>query len=799
MSLCALHKDMFIVQVRVKEIRLAWLMASTAFMLSACSGGSAPSAGDSPRPGTASVPITVSVPPPRTVPAPPAAPGPAQPASVFDTAEYRTNGKLALFDPTIAYARGITGRGVTVAVLDTGVDTDSAEFAGRLAAGSGNFLPGGVFDDVDGHGTAVSSVILGAKNNAGTHGVAFEATLFSGRILGNFLRSRPSPPSRAEVQQENVDFYNGFANSLNAARTAGAQAVNLSIGFESVTVSNPGSPPPPSAPHDNAFAQYEAAVTASLRDGVVFVIAAGNDGATRPNSFPRQILAAVPNRDGEAPVLIVGALGEDGQSLATFSDRAGTGREASFYIAAPGVRIAAPDDTGIVANFSGTSLAAPHVTGALALVLQAFPNLTAPRAADLLLTTATDLGAPGTDAIFGRGALNLARAFQPQGAQRLPTLGGAIDLTPTQISLGQDGLFLGAAVAGKAAFQEALDKAIFLDAYDRVFQTTLSPRIRTRTAQPLAAVAQANINIYSALETAQFSVVTSAQKTFSGAPDNRLRGVQSMAKINITPDIGVWFSTGAADRSTESILITQQPSHLFESGRNNIASGVAFSIAGVDFGAQWRKSEQDALLGPAQTSSSTAFDFSLGQQHDNLRWQTRVSFQRGVGTTRTPRDSPLFFASQKSSRATADILLGMHLSNIDITATAQLGRTQLQTDGALITGASPLITSAFSVQAGVPFAQNQKFTFGIAQPLRVESGSVSLTVPTDYNYALAQPIYVQSTIALSPRLREIDLEMNYQWLWDNRLELRSGIYHRFNPAHKSGRDSGAMINIRAAF
>ncbi len=87
------------------------------------------------------------------------------------------------------------------------------------------------------------------------------------------------------------------------------------------------------------------------------------------------------------------------------------------------------DNSGASFLYSGTSFSAPAVSGAVALLAQAFPTLSSAQIVDLLLRTATDLGAAGTDAIYGRGELNLARAFAPVGSLSLSVTAEAVSLT----------------------------------------------------------------------------------------------------------------------------------------------------------------------------------------------------------------------------------------------------------------------------------------------------------------------------------------------------------------------------------
>jgi subtilisin family serine protease len=91
----------------------------------------------------------------------------------------------------------------------------------------------------------------------------------------------------------------------------------------------------------------------------------------------------------------------------------------NYYLVAPGTSIKSTYNNGGYATMSGTSMAAPVVTGAAALLKSYWPKLTARQIGEIFLTTATDLGAKGVDVIYGRGLLNLEAALKPAGALKL--------------------------------------------------------------------------------------------------------------------------------------------------------------------------------------------------------------------------------------------------------------------------------------------------------------------------------------------------------------------------------------------
>src|SRR6185369_3356225 len=110
-------------------------------------------------------------------------------------------------------------------------------------------------------------------------------------------------------------------------------------------------------------------------------------------------------------VIIAGSVGgsPDINTISDFSNRAGSG--SAWYLMAVGVDDRAPDETGTQYLWSGTSFSAPTITGAVALMAQAFPNLTGSEIVNILFSSADDLGITGVDSTYGHGRLNIARAF----------------------------------------------------------------------------------------------------------------------------------------------------------------------------------------------------------------------------------------------------------------------------------------------------------------------------------------------------------------------------------------------------
>lgn len=286
-----------------------------------------------------------------------------------------------------------TGKGIMVAVVDTGVDATHPDLTGRV-------LPGldlahrtrNAWDDVEGHGTSVAGVIAAARDNGrGIVGIAPDV-----RVLP------------VKVGDTDADG-NLLAPAITWAADHGAKVVNVSI----------GGLPALDAVSAPLYADVQQAIDRAWRRGVLVVVAAGN------NAEP---VCSIPASLDHA--LCVGSVDRRQVKPAYSSFDAAMARD---YLVAPGgsdspvgfdlpaglapdelVWTTVPRGAGTVtfpdywAQQRGTSYAAPYVAGVAALLFQR--GLTVSQVRTRLLATATDLGTPGRDPLYGYGEVDAARA-----------------------------------------------------------------------------------------------------------------------------------------------------------------------------------------------------------------------------------------------------------------------------------------------------------------------------------------------------------------------------------------------------
>jgi serine protease AprX len=282
---------------------------------------------------------------------------------------------VPLLDTPLVWQAGITGQGINVAIVDTGIDPNHPDFAGRIVqvkdfTGEGNV-------DKHGHGTHVAGIVGGA--GAKYRGVAPECLLYIAKVL------------RANGSGRTSDVMIG----IEWAVEQGAQVVNLSLGSDGAC--------------DGTDA-LSVLCDAAVAKGVVLCVAAGNAG---PGA------STVGSPGCAKTVITVGATTKADQ-IANFSSRGPTsdGR-IKPDVCFPGVNIVSCRAAGttmgtpldaLYTSASGTSMATPHATGACALLLQARPGLSPQQIKEILMNTARDLGLDANTQ--GKGRAHVFAAYQ---------------------------------------------------------------------------------------------------------------------------------------------------------------------------------------------------------------------------------------------------------------------------------------------------------------------------------------------------------------------------------------------------
>ncbi|MBI4128020.1 MAG: S8 family peptidase [Parcubacteria group bacterium] len=272
-------------------------------------------------------------------------------------------------DAELVWPTGNTADPINVGIIDTGISKDHPDLKANIKGGINTINPRRSWNDDNGHGSHVAGITAALNDTVGVVGAGPSINLYAIKVLG----------------ANGSGFLSDVIEGIQWAVANNMDVVNMSLGTSSDIQS------------------FHDAVTAAYNAGVVVVAAAGNSGGAVifPAAYPEAIAVSAT---------------DSSNTIASFSSR---GPEVD--LAAPGVSIYSTYKGTGYATLSGTSMAAPHVTGSAALVLN-----TAPGAYDVnsngawdpaevqakLAATATDLGDPGTDNLYGAGLVNAFAAVQ---------------------------------------------------------------------------------------------------------------------------------------------------------------------------------------------------------------------------------------------------------------------------------------------------------------------------------------------------------------------------------------------------
>ena len=436
-------------------------------------------------------------------------------AQVFANREAETQTKyLTAVGAPQAWARGITGKGVIIGIVDNGFDVNHSDIKGKVISVTNT---GWTITAAGVHGTQMASIAAGRLDGWGTVGVAPDAQLV-------LFQANSSVSSSNGLSSTGINM-DAVIKGMTLAEKAGASVINLSLGsnydptFIKTTVevspgifrapSNYTHEPSGSKSYLYGTSMKSVAAFANATSSSVLVVASGNAGtkyAQMPAAFATQT-DANGNLLMGGRVLIVGNVvgdGKGGWTMNTSSNQAGTlcnnftGNVCNdkyyvkdFYVVAPGTGMwgAVPDagrtaaaikagGTNGIGAVSGSSPAAAVVSGGVALLKQAWPQLSSAQMVHLVKTTATDMGKPGVDEVYGWGMVNFDRATQPQGLLKIASFKGYASAIPLTAS--------GVASSGSASLKTSsvLQNVQGLDSYNRNYTLDMTKAV---IANPVAA------------------------------------------------------------------------------------------------------------------------------------------------------------------------------------------------------------------------------------------------------------------------------------------------------------------------
>jgi minor extracellular protease Epr len=267
---------------------------------------------------------------------------------------------------------GFTGKGIKVAVIDSGIDTAHQDLS---VVGGASFVSyTNSYHDDNGHGTHVAGIIGALNNNLGTIGSAFDSSIYAVKVLDSQGRG----------------YLSEIIAGIDWAISNNMDIINLSLGT------------------DAASQSLKSIVDKTYQNGIAVVASSGNSGSS-------ETIDNVGYPARYESVIAVGAV--DPYSRVT--DFSSSGQEVE--VAAPGLGIMSTYAGNTYKKMSGTSMAAPYVSGIIAMLKQANPNASASEIRSILQKSVIDLGDFGRDRFYGYGLIQSSPSFSIHGRNRYET------------------------------------------------------------------------------------------------------------------------------------------------------------------------------------------------------------------------------------------------------------------------------------------------------------------------------------------------------------------------------------------
>ncbi len=730
--------------------------------------------------------------------------------------EYFNQPYLAGIKVVPAWNAGLLGAGFIIADLDSGVRATHVDLLGQIAAGGYDFVnddddPDDVEDSItDGHGTASAGVIVGNWNGVGIGGIAPSAQILPVKITD------AENKSSGDLIRKGFDF------------VAGKPGVRIIL-LEAVKTSL--------SPAE--FASLQSAVA----NGKLVIAPSGNGGQTSPYS-PSNNFAAL---GGAA--LVVGS--HTGASLSTFSNGA-AGVENNFLTApGEGVVVAGNRADDFYFRVDGTSMAAPQVAAAAALIWAYSPGLTAAEVASILKTTATDLGAPGVDSVTGAGALNIEAALAPIGIITAPVEDDE-DSEESEDDESSDedgesdsgdadsegsasggssgsgaGVALAALVVGGVGYallgnNSDLEETLVLDEYGRTYELDLETRITIRDPGPSAQ------SVLKELNTEQIN------ETLIQRSD-----LQMTASYTTNSADALWLA------GSDDAMDAERPVHMsmsaVHSGGTRYAFGVNKSLTGfhnslsgqTDTSGLVNAFQTDAFSAPLAGFTDMGYHGAVGFV-STMGWQGGLSFaftddQRRYGLK---SDGSAAHAGFQHDRWGIGLRLGLLEEDGNLLGGASGGAlsvSRARTVSGVLRGhldfghkwsvvgkytegltwvddySASLVRDFSEIQSnswGIGLVGRDLFSAGDAfgaawsQPLRTRDGDARVSVPY-WNSALGGIGFKVTRTSLVPDGIEQTFELFYRKPLGSRARLITYLVHREQPLHR--RSSGGRTSLVGAW
>ncbi len=719
-------------------------------------------------------------------------------ASSWETSEYNAQAGLGLIRASTGYAARTTGRpgggGRTIAIVDQLIPVDDAESVGHPDLQGVETVTVSGRGSSGSHGTRIAGVAAARRNGFGMHGVAYNANIVNIPYADDGRRD-------FEAIMASIAGLTGRYVEWDSRPEASAHVGSFSIGVR--------------GPRDIEPARRGMRLMA--REGRVITASAGNEGGADPAHYPS---LGVADEGVAGWGIVVGALDATGEAAASWSNRCG--RVKRWCLFAPGTDINSTSGVyfGTSRNYqasSGTSFAAPHVAGAVAAVWGAFPNKTGTQIVDRILSTARQVDtangaydADGLSAIYGHGALDLGAAMNPVGFTSLAV--GGSGTVPVRRS------FVSLPPGFRHRPTAALRDAIVYDTQMFPFLHDLNGAVRAHRWRSAASAVDDFLSLRRYVRWAsrpgrrtRLESAGSQRDRTARDPSDEVRGPQFL--VSATPALSFRFGPSFGVRGVSNDFVARRL------GRGLFGEGFVVGPftelvgKGAALGVDWRGDERTRLDLVGKTGS--------GYFGDGRAWLASFGVTRGLG-------SGLSLGARYGALRERGSLLGIRGSGafggasggrtdfVDLGVEWQVasgpvffgsvGRGSTKGEaggsGSLITGWRGGRGESFALggEWSDVWRDADRLTLSASSPLRTRGAGMYVDVP-DRELGDGVVGYTRHWVDLSPRGREVRLQLVYETDMAPGAALTLGSFLRLHPDHDPGAASeyGAAARLRVDF
>ena len=700
------------------------------------------------------------------------------------------NSPLQYVCASSAYARGATGNGIQVAVIDTGVKASHSELDDNMVSsltGSDTINSDNNPDDDHGHGTHVAGIIAGERagsNNGTTHGVAYNADIYAIKMFNSSGNTTNSATAAAYALAEATAAIDIINNSWGTDASCSSESEcrsTVGTGF-----------------YDN----WED--TAQLSTPKISVFAAGNDGDSEPSA---ECLSMKYNSDiNKVSVCVVAAsfsASGSGYSqgkglLATFSDKCGS--VSAYCITAPGDQLWNASYSGGHTTKSGTSMAAPMVSGGLAIVMQEFSSLTPAQVVSRLLTTATDSGEYSQTSIYGHGMMNLNAATT--AVANLQTINGSNLLDDPNTSYYD---LIDNSFTSSAAFGNALNSALngqVMEVYDSFDRANFEVDVANFFGS----------GSYISGNTIQNHMARLTPKIDKKTNHKNLYGNFQMEVINNVLKSSLFNSDGGTltlgyNQSTNNFENKVDPlSGFFNDnnfGNNYLINPYFYTGSGDDYFMSFNGDDNfgiDTFTNANNSDLGLAFNFNpIASNEDNL---ADLQFVLGSNFEQNKflnsYSSGVFSTGEMSNTNFTGLKYVKNISDdYTFVGSGFAGYTHIdKASNSYIDKSTPLLTTTFTIGLAKDnfLEEDQKLGFFVNQPQRVEKGSMNLRLPTSSDRDRTVT-YSNLNVDLEPDARQLNYDLIFNKKITELSNLSANFTHVQNGDHSKNSESQNFISL----